>query len=576
MGDVGVNVGYGWGSQKGNTGVQYYGDMPNWMYWNDYTPMDQLLLRSMAGGNNQGALADMIMGGQGFGRSRRFGQYAQYPSGNPPPTTSVPGGQTGNQAPPPPAGGPNKAFVGGAAGGEDPNNMASELPSNEPDWTNINDPKYRPGTTHYGSWNNDPDYDLFNPANGGPGGSASGGEGGSGAFGGNSPLPPGTTGGDASNRITDYGPAGNPNYNMWDQEPDQNAGLLGEILNYGNPNEIDERLLKDLGWQASGDLMDLESQEKGLWDKFGKQNQNEKAVDDTANWFRGGDLSSLEQEAKWGYKNYGDATDLENEVGDAWRGVAGPGEYDPLRGKTLTEMVGSKGYSPTERSAMMGSSLLPIQQALEAQKLEGDARQAATGNAAGRWGASNAMSLAAAGKAADAGRAIETGSAEQARTDRLQGLSGLGGLQGQIDARKVQGASGLQNLSGQQRAAGLASIQGQHGIAQDQRQNQLAGMSTLMQSNQQQRDAQATAAQGIGGLGQRQRANTQWGLGALSGQNDAMKNDKLTGIGLRKDLYDTAADQEARDLDRAAQIGSLVRGGTSGGSSSGGNVGVSV
>lgn len=561
MGDVGVNVGYGWGSQKGNTGVQYYGDMPNWMYWNDYTPMDQLLLRSMAGGNNQGALADMIMGGQGFGRSRRFGQYSQYPSGNPPPTTSVPGGQTGNQTPPPPAGGPNKAFVGGAAGGEDPSNVASGMPSTIPTM-----PGFAPGGP--GDWDGGEGY--VGPPIGGTGNNTGGGGGATGGTGG-----PGGGGGGGT-RITDYGPSGNPNYNMWDQEPDQNAGLLGEILNYGNPNEIDERLLKDLGWQASGDLMDLESQEKGLWDKFGKQNQNEKAVDDTANWFRGGDLSSLEQEAKWGYKNYGDATDLENEVGDAWRGVAGPGEYDPLRGKTLTEMVGSKGYSPTERSAMMGSSLLPIQQALEAQKLEGDARQAATGNAAGRWGASNAMSLAAAGKAADAGRAIETGSAEQARTDRLQGLSGLGGLQGQIDARKVQGASGLQNLSGQQRAAGLASIQGQHGIAQDQRQNQLAGMSTLMQSNQQQRDAQATAAQGIGGLGQRQRANTQWGLGALSGQNDAMKNDKLTGIGLRKDLYDTAADQEARDLDRAAQIGSLVRGGTSGGSSSGGNVGVSV
>ncbi len=225
---------------------------------------------------------------------------------------------------------------------------------------------------------------------------------------------------------------------------------------------------------------------------------------------------------------------------------------------------------------MMGTSLLPIQQQLEAQKLEGDARQAATGNAAGRWGASNAMALNAAGLASQAGRDIEMGSAATARQDRAQGLEGLGSLQNQIDARKAQSASGLAGLSGQQRQAGALSLSGLSNLASKQRANQQFGIGAAANANQQQRQNQAMSNEAISGLGQRQRQNQMAGLAGLSGQNAAQKQDQVTGMGLTKDLMDSTDAREQAGTNVAAQLSSLVAGGKNTGSATGGSAGVSV
>lgn len=550
---VGVGGGVSWGSEKGQNGVDYFGNAPNWMYYNNYSPLAQLLMRSMGGGNNQGALADLLLNGKGFGRSRRFDMYDQYPDG----VQTQPGNPqpTGNASPKVAAAKKASAQAGGLAGGGQKtqvggdtsmNLMASGLPSNRPDWAypdpggvgdTYNGSSWSGGAGAEGNWGNDsPSQSDSSDNTAGPGWGVRGDTGATGGGGGDA-------GGDGGGSITqiDYGPGGNPNYNFWDDSPDEGAGLLGAINNYGAYNDIDNRLKNDLGWQAGGDLMDLENQEKGLWDQFGKQNRLESATEDAIGWQRSGDLSDLEQQEKWG-----------------WNDVKGPGQYDQLRGDTLTGMVKNPGLSASEKASRLGAQTLPVQQALEAQQRQGDIRQAATGNAAGRWGASNAAALNAAAQNAQAGRDVETAAADYMRKDRAEGLGGLGSLQGQIDARKVQGVTGLSNLAGKQRA------------------NQQFGIQAGMGLNEQQRGAQSQAAQGIGNLGQRQRANTQWGLGALSDFNKNKQGQQLQGIGLKKDLYDTTLGQENKDLDRATQIASLVSGGTMGSSGSGGNVGVSV
>jgi hypothetical protein len=572
----GVNAGYNWGSSGNVADIIRRGDNAG---LSGGGPLNTLLFQGLNDYFNSGALTDMIKGGAGFGQSRRYRQYNPYdeqygyldrrqggvggggggggtggatntPEGtepvNPDPYGNDPGWDYGPGGKPPMGGNmTGKASAQGA-----PGMSQSVAPGQEESVTNVKGREVDPRRLGPGQQPTD----WYDP---------------------NDPY--------GENQYNDplvgqgHHTGGNQYWGQNDDAPVEGQGLIGEILGYGrNPTAIDQRLTKDLGWQAGGDLMDLENQELGAWKKFGQRNNTEKNIEDQLGWWQKGELTDLEQQEKHGFKDFANATDLENEVGNSWRGVAGPGQYDPLRGDTLTSMVGSKGYSPTERGAMMGSSLLPIQQALEAQKLEGDARQAATGNAAGRWGASNAMALNAAGQASQAGREIEMGSAQQARQDRAQGLEGLGGLQGQIDARKVQGAQGLAGLSGQQRDAGALSLQGLSNLAGKQRDSQKFGMNTGLALNDQMRGAQAMSAQGIGGLGQRQRANTQWGLEALSGQNQNQKNDRLTGIGLTNDFMNKERDFGMQGANLAAGIGSLEAGTSDKAKSSGGSVGVSV
>ena len=552
-----VGGGYNWGSANNANQIRYRGDNSG---LSGGGPLNTLLLGGLQDYLNSGALSDMLLGGAGFGQSRRYRQYDPFDpyygymprseggrapgTGNP--ENQIPPGDDGGGGAPLPGGDQfNKATVNSGM-----NNVAG-VPSTTP-----------PPSSAKGGY----DPNVGHPVYNGPQGP------------GQQPLPEGANPDDWYNYP--WTGNGDESYNdQWwqhDEAPVEGQGLLGEVAGLGKQNDIDARLKNDLGWQSTGDLMDLEMRGLTGLENYGKQNWNEKATDDMANWFRGGELSGLEQTGLNAYKNYGNATDLEGEVGNSWRGVAGPGEYDPLRGKTLTDLVGSKGFSTDERAKMMGSSLLPIQQALEAQKLEGDARQAATGNAAGRWGASNAMALNAAGQASQAARDIDLASANMARQERAQGLEGLSGLQNQIDQRKVQGASGLQGLSGQQRQAQLASVQGQNQAAQDQRQNQLAGMNTAMQSNAQQRAAQLASTQGIGQMGQNQRANTQWGLQNLGAFNEQQKQNALAGYGARKDMYDTVKGAGDTAANRAAQLASLAAGSQDSSSQSGGSAAVSV
>lgn len=507
MSGIPVNVGVGgsWGSGSGSSDLTYFGAPGQ-----GFNPLMALMMGGLNDYMNSGALTDLIKGGAGFGQSRRYRQYNPYDpehgfvSRNP----NAGGNQGGGPGPKPQDPGT------GAPTGPKGNNMAQSLaPGAEERVTNAQgrevDPRAMGPGQQPADW-----YDPDDPY-------------GRGHF-----DEPGVG----------QGPISNQYWAQHDDAPVEGQGLIGEILGYGQgPNDIDQRLAKDLGWQAGGDLMDLENRELGAWEKFGQRNNTEKNIEDQLGWWQKGELTDLEQEDKWNWKN-----------------LANPGQHDALRGDTLTGMVGSKGYSPTERNAMMGASLLPIQQSLEAQKLEGDARQAATGNAAGRWGASNAMALNAAGQASQAGRDIEMGSAQQARQDRAQGLEGLGGLQSQVDQRKMASAQGASNL------------------ASRQRESQKFGMNTGLALNDQMRGAQAMSAQGIGGLGQRQRANTQWGLEALSGQNQNMKNDRLTGIGLRNDFMNQERDAGMAAANMAAGIGSLNTGTSDKFKQSGGSANFSV
>ena len=553
MGGVGVNAGYGSSSGSGSNSVRYRGDNSG---LSGGGTINDLLFAGLGDYANSGAMSDLIMGGQGFGQSRRYRQYDPYDKNYGYMTKQHGGGTpTGNPAGPgggAPPGTPKNPETGNgtkAPHGEDPYSMAL-APGAEEQVT-------QPGAP--GGAPRGPGNEL------GPGQQPN-------------PIDPET--GKPYYSYDSLGREGayeqNPQWFRNDDAPVEGQGLLGDVQNYGQRTAIDDRLENDLGWQAGGDLMDLESRELGRWEDFGKQNQIEKASEDAIGWQRTGALSDLEQEEKWGYTNYADATDLENEVGDSYRGLAGPGQYDAMRGKTLTDMVQNPGLSSSEKSSMKASQLLPIQAALEAQKLEGNARQAATGNAAGRWGASNAMALNAAGQAAQAGRNVELDSANILRQDRAQGLSGVGDLQGQIDARKAQGAQGLSNLSGQQRQAGALSLSGLSNVASKSRDAQQYGINAGMQLNDQQRNAQATAAQGVGGLGQRQRANTQWGLGALSDFGKQKDDQALQKIGVQTDLWKNIKDQGNAGADRAAQLAGLAAGGQNAQGSSSFNAGVSV
>lgn len=582
-----IGGGYNWGGQEGENHVGYVGNSVDAL--RGY--LGQLINGGTAGYENSGAMYDMLMGGRGFGQSRRYDQYNPYSKtygylaprplgagGSKPPEQQVPGspdpGNSGGGSPEDPV--QSDPGDGGYTGGGGPGpggygDGTGTGPGGGPQGGGVpNGNKTAPGPGGQSALKETPRNDTGMPIGPSP----------VGALGPGQQDPNDWYDPDDPHGLDQYGgqEMGGPGggWNVNDDAPVEGQGYLGDVENYGKPTALDDRLVSDYGWQAGGDLSDLEQEDKWNWQKYGQKNADEAANDEAINWQRGGELSDLEQQEKWGFKNYANATDLENEVGDSWRGVAGPGQYDPLRGDTLSGMVGSKGYSPTERSAMMGSSLLPIQQQLQAQQIAGDARQAATGNAAGRWGASNANALNAAGLASQAGRDIEMGSAATARQDRAQGLEGLGGLQSQIDARKVQGASGLQDLSGQQRQAGAVSLGGLSNLAGKQRANQQFGIGAAANASQQQRQNQALANEGISGLGQRQRQNQMAGLNALSGQNAAQKQDKLAGMGLKKDLMDSVDARGQAEANRAAQLASLVAGGGSTADSSGGSAAVSV
>lgn len=544
MAGWGVNVGVGGGSQKGSNTIRYRGDNAG---LGAGGPLNTLLFGALSDYLNSGALSDMILGGRGFGQSRRFRQYDPFD-----PTYGYkkrPHGSGSSSTPPGPdgAGGTPRGTPRGQEGGphEPWAPRTGEDGPVEP-WDGAGQEPYR-GNPDPGKSYTDPGKV---PVDGGAGANMTmtlpPGEGGDAPPDEDWQLGPGATpnpGGeyDYNDEWRGYGTDQNPAWMEWDDAPVEGEGLLGDIGRYGEWNGIEQDLLGDLGWQASGDLMDLENRELGLWERFGNQNQLEKALESDIGWQRSGELSDLEQQEKWG-----------------WKDVAGPGQYDELRGKTLTGMVEKPGLSEAEKGAMLSSQVLPIRQALEEQNRAGDARVAASGNAAGRWGASNAASLAAAGQAGQAGRNVQMAAADYMRKDRGEGLQGLGGLQGQIDARKVQGTTGLSNLAGRQR------------------QNQQFGIQAGMGLNEQQRGAQAQAAQGVGNLGQRQRQNTQWGLGAIADLNKQKSDQQLGKIGLQKDLWDSMNQKGQQGADLAARIGSLVAGGQNASGSSSWNAGVSV
>jgi hypothetical protein len=594
---VGVNLGGGWSSQNGANTVRYRGDNAG---VGAGGPLNYLMFGGLQDYLNSGALSDMILGGRGFGQSRRFRQYDPFD----PDYGYLKRPGTGQENTP--GGNPSK---GGPYNPKPVDDTDPEEPIDGPGgWEQELMRAFSDAQGENGF-----DVQSFVQAlTGAQGGAANGAaqlqggakaarlggageslvaqapgtEGGGGSVPpyknpGHAPMGPGAQpdpGRKYGNQDTEIGTGTvhNPEWMQWDDAPVEGEGLLGDIGRYGEWNDIERGLMDALQNHSTGELMDLEDQELGMWNDFGKQNRLERATEDAIGWQRTGELSDLEQQEKWGYKGYADPTALENEVGDAWRGVSGPGQYDELRGETLTGMVEKPGLSDAEKGAMLASQTLPIQQALAAQKREGDARAAATGNAAGRWGASNAMALNAAGQAGQAGRNVQTAAADYMRRDRAEGLEGLGGLQGQIDARKVQGASGLSNLSGQQRQAGALSLQGLSSLSDRQRKNQQYGIDAGMNLNAQQRGAQAQAAQGVGGLGQRARANAQWGLSGIADMNKMKSDQGLAKIGLTKDMWDSVNARGDAAADRAARIGGLVAGGQneSGGSSF--NAGVSV
>ena len=553
---VGFNIGGGWSSQDGANTVRYRGDNAG---VGAGGPLNYLMFGGLQDYLNAGALSDMILGGRGFGQSRRFRQYDPFdPDYGYLKRPGEGGGGPGN----PGVSNPTDEDVG-----KPPSNKDPEDPK---DWE---DELMRAFSGAQG----EDGFDLqgFIQALSQQGRVSPGDNPGHAPMGPGAQPDPGRDYGNADTWIG-KGPTHNDSWMQWDDAPVEGEGLLGDIDRYGEWNDIERGLMESLQKHSSGDLMDLEEQELNRWNDFGKQNRLERATEDAIGWQRTGELSDLEQQEKWGYKNYADPTALENEVGDAYRGLSGPGQYDDLRGKTLSGMVKNPGLSASEKSAMLASQTLPIQQALQAQQRAGDARAAATGNAAGRWGASNAMALNAAGQAGQAGRNVQTAAADYMRRDRAEGLEGLGGLQGQIDARKTQGASGLANLSGQQRQAGALSLQGLSSLSDRQRKNQQYGIDAGMNLNAQQRGAQAQAAQGVGGLGQRARENAKWGLSGIADMNKMKSDQGLARIGLTKDMWDSVNARGDAAADRAARIGGLVAGGQneSGGSSF--NAGVSV
>ena len=544
---AGGSFGFSGGTNRNDSLVDYFGS----------DVLKKMLQGSADDYMNSGAMSDMLLGGRGFGQSRRYRQY------NPVdpdygyqrqiiPGYNGPGGEGTPENPgrgvrPDPPGKPGVDMVATASGGEMPYSRATAggdtgrpTGSTPPPAGSTPPPGSAPPT---GYQTPDGWVDNSPPREGGahPVGTVGHGTPG--------PMGPGQWdhGGiegdkefwDSLKRME--GPQSNQNWNRHDDAPVEGEGLLGDIDRYGEWSDLDRALADAFGWQSSGELSDLEQQEKWGWDKFGKQNQLERALEDSIGWQRSGALSDLEQQEK-----------------SAWGNLAGPGQYDELRGRTLTGMVEKPGLSASEASALRSSRLLPIGEALEAAKLEGDARQAATGNAAGRWGSSNRMRLDAAKQASQAGRETELDLANIMRQDRSEGLGGLGSLQGQIDARKAQGTQGLSNLAGRQRSAQQFGIQSGMGL------------------NEQQRGAQAMANQGISGLGQRQRANQQWGLGGLSDLNKQKSEQELGRIGLTKDMWDSINSRGDAAADRAAKIGSLVAGGNSESGGSGWNAGVSV
>lgn len=601
---VGVNIGGGWSSQNGANTVRYRGDNAG---VGAGGPLNYLMFGGLQDYLNSGALSDMILGGRGFGQSRRFRQYDPFDpdygylkrgggnggggagsgntgGGGPPvhtPTDGDLGDPVDNRDPADPIGWEDelmRAFSG--AQGEDGFDLQGFIQA-------LSQRGPAQGQASARGVQNVPK-SAAAPGGGesliertDDGTSGNGGRVSPADNPGHAPMGPGAQpdpGRDYGNQDTWIGTGTdhNPEWMQWDDAPVEGEGLLGDIGRYGEWNDIERGLMDALQNHSTGELMDLEEQELGMWNDFGKQNRLERATEDAIGWQRTGELSDLEQQEKWGYKNYADPTALENEVGDAWRGLGGPGQYDELRGETLTGMVKNPGLSASEKSAMLASQTLPIQQALRAQQRAGDARAAATGNAAGRWGASNAMALNAAGQAGQAGRNVQTDAADYLRRDRAEGLQGLGNLQGQVDARKAQGASGLSNLSGQQRQAGALSLQGLSSLSDRQRKNQQFGIDAGMNLNAQQRSAQSQAAQGVGGLGQRARANAQWGLSGIADMNKMKSDQGLAKIGLTKDMWDSVNARGDAAADRAARIGGLVAGGQneSGGSSF--NAGVSV
>lgn len=599
----GLNIGGGFSKSSGENSVRYRGDNSG---VRGGGPLNYLMYGGLNDYMNSGALSDMILGGRGFGQSRRFRQYDPF---NPDYGYLKRPGEDGGGG----SGGPSVSNPTDGDVGKPPSNRDPEDPK---DWE---DELMRAFSGAQG----EDGFDLQGfiqalsqqgraqgqtPAQGqasaqgvqnvpksaaAPGGGESlvervddgtGGNGGR-VFPGNNPghapmgpgaqPDPGRDYGNADDWIG-KGPTTNDSWMQWDDAPVEGEGLLGDIGRYGEWNDIERGLMDALQQSSSGELMDLENQELGMWNDFGKQNRLERATEDAIGWQRTGELSDLEQQEKWGYKGYADPTALENEVGDAYRGLSGPGQYDDLRGKTLSGMVEKPGLSDAEKGAMLASQTLPIQQALAAQKREGDARAAATGNASGRWGASNAMALNAAGQAGQAGRNVQTAAADYMRRDRAEGLEGLGGLQGQIDARKVQGASGLSNLSGQQRQAGALSLQGLSSLSDRQRKNQQYGIDAGMNLNAQQRGAQAQAAQGVGGLGERARAASQWGISGVADLNKMKSDQGLTKIGLTKDMWDSINAKGQAGADMASRIGSLVAGGQDKSGTSSFQAGVSV
>ncbi len=285
----GVNAGYNWGGQEGENQVGYVGNSVDAL--RGY--LGQLINSGVAKSSNAGALYDMILGGKGFGQSRRYNQYDPYnktygylderkPKGNtgegpagggPKPqnpntgtggvgTGDGTGGPTGDQGRPT---GTLKTAPGSADGKTGEGNAPGALGSGQQDPNDWYDPEDPSGINQYGA------EELGGPGNG---------------------------------------------WNVNDDAPVEGQGYLGEVLSYGrNPNEIDRALTGAYGWQSSGELSDLEQQDKWNWQNYGQRNAGEAANDEAISWQRGGDLSDLEQQEKWGFKNYADATDLENEVG---------------------------------------------------------------------------------------------------------------------------------------------------------------------------------------------------------------------------------------------------------------------
>ena len=237
----------------------------------------------------------------------------------------------------------------------------------------------------------------------------------------------------------------------------------------------------------------LYGERKGLADQMGTQNAGEAAA-----------------EAAW--QQYGTQ----------------PGRYQGTREDVLTRFAqGRGGYDDPTQQAIKQSAAIPIQSQLGGIEQAVNRNVARTGNAAGAAGALVQGRLDAANQVARNMNQAQVQIADAARQDQMTGLSGLGQMQGELDARTRAGIEGQREVQragrqGQLNQAGqLGQLEGESDARRQYALNSRQGMEAAT------RGREADAATRLANASQsadarRAQALGQWGQ--MTGETDARWN----------------------------------------------------